>query len=144
VGVVSPSFRKGLPSDLHRENVGAFLSEEAGGFVFFLCLLESFTSFLFFLDFGNDRAVADGHRHSVDGSFGRGREDVGGIDGLVAMVGVSLGELNLGDGAANGDLGVRRLQREGVDLMIAVNFKVRRLLGALSEGDESGECEEER
>lgn len=67
---------------------------------------ESLAGFLFFLNFGDDGAVADSHGHAVDGCFGAGGEEIGGVDRFVPVVGVSLGEFNLGDRAGDGDLGV--------------------------------------
>ena len=82
------------------------MGEKGGGLFLFLGLLESLSGFLFLLNFCFDGPVSDFHRHAVNGSAGRRGKEVGGIDGLVAIIGVSLGEDDLRDGAGDGDLGV--------------------------------------
>ena len=102
----------------HLKEVGAVLLEEGGGLAFVLSLLEGFLGLLFFLNLGGDGAVADGHGHAVDGSSGRGGEEVSGIKCLPAFVSEGLGEGDLGEGAGDGDLSVGRLQGEKLLLRV--------------------------
>lgn len=91
----------------------------------FFGVLKSFAGFFFFLNFGDDGAVADGHGHAVDGCFGAGGKEVGGVDRFVTVVGVCLGEFDLGDRAGDGDFGVGGFEGEGIELVCAVNFEMR-------------------
>jgi hypothetical protein len=104
----------------HAEDVGPLLLEQRRALPLLLGLVELLLRPLLLADLRPDAVLADLQRHAVHRGPGRGRKHVLRIQGMGALVAVDLRDHHVRDDARDAHVGLRFLERQPVDLGIAV------------------------
>ncbi len=98
--------------------MGRFCDNSDADFPASLAALKTCFACFFSRYFRHYPAVADGHRHAIDGRMGRAGKDIGGVERLIALVAVHLRQLHTGDKTVEPDSSAGLLQWQAVDTRI--------------------------
>ena len=113
--------------DVHLKDVRPLLLKQRRAFAFLLGLFILLPRFFALLDFGDNRALADGHFHGIDGRSRRAGENVDRFKRRFPFIFIHLLDAHVGDDSGDIHLRGRGFERQRIHCrIVAFDEKVRR------------------